>query len=95
MIVELERRGIGVVVNYRAVHLLTYYARRFGHRRGDLPVAESIGDRTICLPLFPQMTEAQMERVVDAVVDSVRVCTRHEQSVALAGTQPQREKIDR
>ncbi|MCH7925458.1 MAG: DegT/DnrJ/EryC1/StrS family aminotransferase [Planctomycetes bacterium] len=95
MIAELERRGIGIVVNYRAVHLLTYYARRFGYRRGDLPVAESIGDRTICLPLFPQMTEAQMERVVDAVVDSVRVCARQEQSAALAGTQPQREKIDR
>ena len=36
-----------------------------------------------------------MERVTEAVVDRVRVCARQEQSVALAGTQPQREKIDR
>ncbi|MCH8150553.1 MAG: DegT/DnrJ/EryC1/StrS family aminotransferase [Planctomycetes bacterium] len=95
MIVELERRGIGIVVNYRPVHLLTYYARRFGFGRGDLPVAERIGDRTLCLPLFPQMTEAQMERVTEAVVDSVRVCARQEQSVAVTGTPLQREKIDR
>lgn len=67
----LQERGIGVVVNYRAVHLLQYYARHFGYRRGDLPVAEDIGDRTLSLPLYPQLTDAQINRVIDAVTEAV------------------------
>jgi UDP-4-amino-4-deoxy-L-arabinose-oxoglutarate aminotransferase len=62
----LQRHRIGVAVNYRAVHLLEYYARR-GHRRGALPVAESIGDRTISLPLYPRLTAGQIDRVIGAV----------------------------
>ncbi|MBU0718438.1 MAG: DegT/DnrJ/EryC1/StrS family aminotransferase [Planctomycetes bacterium] len=76
IITSLQERGISVVVNYRAVHLLSYYARRYGYRRGDLPVAESIGDRTISLPLFPQMTKSQVDRVIDAVTDTVRTTSR-------------------
>lgn len=68
---DLQQRGIGVAVNYRAVHLLKYYARRFGYRRGELPVAESIGDRTISLPLYPQLTDEQVEWVIEAVRQTV------------------------
>ncbi len=71
IIAELERRGISVVVNYRAIHLLRYFRTSFGFRRGDLPHAESIGDRTLSLPLFPQMTDDEVERVIAAVVETV------------------------
>ncbi|MBI4718678.1 MAG: DegT/DnrJ/EryC1/StrS family aminotransferase [Planctomycetes bacterium] len=67
----LDQRGVGVVVNYRAVHLLSYYVQRFGYQRGDLPHAESIGDRTISLPLFPTMTDEQTDRVIAAVLEVV------------------------
>ncbi|MFZ5585812.1 MAG: DegT/DnrJ/EryC1/StrS family aminotransferase [Thermodesulfobacteriota bacterium] len=63
----LQARGIGVAVNYRAVHLLSYYRRRFGFKPGDFPVAESIGARTLSLPLYPSLTEAEVDRVVAAV----------------------------
>ena len=63
----LEEHGIGVAVNYRAVHLRRYYAERFGYRRGDLPAAEAIGDRTISIPLYPRLTEEEVQRVIDAV----------------------------
>ncbi len=66
-----RRDGIGVAVDYRAVHLLEYYAREFGCRRGDLPVAESIGDRTLSLPFYPQLTDEQIERVIGAVAATV------------------------
>jgi UDP-4-amino-4-deoxy-L-arabinose-oxoglutarate aminotransferase len=52
---RLGARGIGVAVNYRAVHLLTYYRERFGFGPGAYPHAEEIGDRTLTLPLFPWM----------------------------------------
>ena len=41
---RLQQSGIGVAVNYRAVHLLTYYRERFGYERGTFPVAEKIGE---------------------------------------------------
>ncbi|MBN2560290.1 MAG: DegT/DnrJ/EryC1/StrS family aminotransferase [Phycisphaerae bacterium] len=71
ILIGLQRRGIGVAVNYRAIHLLRYYAKRFGHRRGDLPVAESIGDRTISIPLYPRLTDEQVDRVIGAVKETV------------------------
>jgi UDP-4-amino-4-deoxy-L-arabinose-oxoglutarate aminotransferase len=64
---ELQERGIGVAVNYRAIHLLSYYVSRFGIPRGTFPIAEQIGDRTITLPLYPAMTEEDVAQVIGAV----------------------------
>jgi len=64
----LQRKGVGVAVNYRAVHLLEYYRERFGFRRGDFPVAEEIGDRTVSLPLYPKLEDSQVDYVIDCVL---------------------------
>ncbi len=77
----LQERRIGVAVNYRAVHLLEYFARQYGHQRGDLPAAEAIGDRTISLPFYPQLTDDQIGRVIDAVAETV---ADHNQATAPA-----------
>jgi UDP-4-amino-4-deoxy-L-arabinose-oxoglutarate aminotransferase len=66
---KLQERGIGVAVNYRAIHLLSYYAAQFGFRPGDFPNAERIGDSTITLPLYPSLTDAQADRVIEAVLE--------------------------
>jgi len=68
----IQARGVGVAVNYRAVHLTKYYRERFGFSRGDFPAAESIGDRTITIPLWPAMTEAQVDEVIAAVRGAVK-----------------------
>jgi dTDP-4-amino-4,6-dideoxygalactose transaminase len=68
---DLQSSGIGVAVNYRAIHLLTYYRRTFHFRRGLFPNAEYIGDATITLPLYPSMTDADVDTVVEAVRHSV------------------------
>jgi dTDP-4-amino-4,6-dideoxygalactose transaminase len=64
---QLQDRGIGVAVNYRAVHLLSYYQSRLGLARGSFPNAERIGDSTITLPLYPSMTDDDQEQVIEAV----------------------------
>ena len=56
-----------MAVNYRAVHLMTYYAERFGFRRGMFPNAERIGDSTITIPLWPAMTDGDVDEVIAAV----------------------------
>jgi UDP-4-amino-4-deoxy-L-arabinose-oxoglutarate aminotransferase len=69
LLAKLGAAGIGTAVNYRAVHLLTYFAELLQVRRGALPVAEEIGDRTLSLPMFPTLREDEQDRVVDAVAD--------------------------
>ena len=58
-----------MAVNYRAVHLLSYYRSEFGFQEGDFPYAEAIGDRTLTLPLYPMMTDDQVDQVIAAVRD--------------------------
>jgi len=64
---ELQARGIGVAVNYRAVHLLKYYRERFGFTRGMFPEAERIGDATVTLPLYTKLTTEQVDYVAENV----------------------------
>ena len=64
---KLQERGIGVAINFRAIHLLTYYRQTFGYRRGMYPVAERIGDSTITLPLYPKLTDEEVQYVISTV----------------------------
>ncbi|HZQ62446.1 MAG TPA: DegT/DnrJ/EryC1/StrS aminotransferase family protein [Casimicrobiaceae bacterium] len=61
----MEARGIGTGVSYESAHLTTA-CRHLGYARGDLPNTERIADTTVTLPLFPTMSEADVERVCDA-----------------------------
>jgi dTDP-4-amino-4,6-dideoxygalactose transaminase len=63
----LGERRIGCAVNYRAVHELTYYRERFGHRPEDFPCAMDFGRRTVSLPLWPRMPQGDLALVVSAV----------------------------
>ncbi len=67
VIESLQEAGVPVVVNYRAIHLLTYFREAFGFRRGNFPVAEWIGDATVSLPLYPGMPEEDVEIVCGAL----------------------------
>lgn len=64
---SLQEKGIGIAVNYRAVHLLKYYRETYGYTRGMFPVAEKTGDSTITLPLYPKLTDEEVKYVVDIV----------------------------
>ena len=57
---KLQNKGIGCAVNYRAVHTLNYFKREFSYRPTDFPVADEIGNRTISLPLYPKLSEADV-----------------------------------
>ena len=67
----LQERGVGVSINFVPIHQMTYYRERFGFRDGMFPAAEDIGARTISLPLYPKLTEEEVEYVIDAVRETV------------------------
>ena len=69
LLLSLPEKGVGVAVNYRAVHLLNYYQKRFGYQRGMYPLAENIGDRTLSLPLYPKITDAEVDYVIETVLE--------------------------
>jgi dTDP-4-amino-4,6-dideoxygalactose transaminase len=64
---KLQEKGIGVAVNYRAIHLLTKFVQLFGKTRGSFPVAESIGDSTITLPLYPKLRDNEIDYIVTSL----------------------------
>jgi UDP-4-amino-4-deoxy-L-arabinose-oxoglutarate aminotransferase len=68
-IAELGRRGVEAVVNYRPVHLTTYFRERFGHRQGDFPVAERLGEEVLSLPFYPDMPTEDVDAVVAILRD--------------------------
>ncbi|MFK7993569.1 MAG: UDP-4-amino-4,6-dideoxy-N-acetyl-beta-L-altrosamine transaminase [Granulosicoccus sp.] len=59
----LQANGIGVNVHYIPVHTQPYY-QNLGYSWGDFPVAEDYYQRTISLPLFGTMTDAEQDRVI-------------------------------
>ena len=69
---ETQERGVGVAVNFRPIHLLSYYRRTFDYPEGMFPVAEEIGGRTITLPLYPRLTDEEVEYVIGEVRQTVR-----------------------
>lgn len=71
-LVQLRRKGIETVVNYQPVHLTSYFKAQLGHRRGDFPNAERIGDGAISLPFYPGMPEDDVRAVAEALIGSVR-----------------------
>jgi UDP-4-amino-4-deoxy-L-arabinose-oxoglutarate aminotransferase len=66
---ELKRRNIGTGIHFRAAHTHRYYRERFGFKPGDLPATEWSSDRMCSIPLFPSMTDDDVDTVVDAIKD--------------------------
>jgi len=63
----LRAENIGVNVHYIPVHLQPYYQKRFGYHPGDFPRAENYYSRAITLPVFPKMSDKDIDDVVKAV----------------------------
>jgi len=63
----LQKMYYHPMIHYIPVHLLSYYKNKFGYKRGDFPVAEEYYDRTISLPLYPTLTDNEVEKVVEDI----------------------------
>jgi dTDP-4-amino-4,6-dideoxygalactose transaminase len=70
---ELQAAGVGVAVNFRAIHLLNYYRNKYSFTRGAFPNAELIGDSTITIPLYPRLEDDEVEYVIEQVT---RICSK-------------------
>jgi perosamine synthetase len=63
----LRARGVDSKPYLPAIHLMSFYRERFGHREGEFPNAEDAARRCLALPFFPQLTEGEVAQVADAL----------------------------
>jgi perosamine synthetase len=73
---KLKERGIGTSVHFIPLHLHPYYQKTFGYRADDFPVASEQYKRYLSLPIFPTMTSAQIDRVINSVLEIVASARR-------------------
>jgi perosamine synthetase len=67
---QLAERGIGCGRYFAPIHMQPAYQQE-KHRSMDLPVTESIGPRTLALPFFNKITEAEIEEVCRTVQELI------------------------
>lgn len=67
LMAALKVRGIGTGLHFRAVHDQKYYREHLPQAINSLPNTELNSDRIFSLPLFPDMTESDQDRVIDAL----------------------------
>ncbi len=63
----LQKQGIGVQVHHMLIHLFPFYQKKFGYKKGDFPIAERYYQRALTLPLFPKMTDKEVDKVINVV----------------------------
>ena len=63
----LRARGVQSKPYLPAIHLMSFYRERFGHRPGEFPVCEDVAERSLALPFFPAMTQSQVARVAESL----------------------------
>ncbi len=67
----LQERGVGIGIHFRPVHLHPYYGHKYCYQPGSFPIAEYVGERIISLPIFPAMTDQEVQYVIQEVRDLV------------------------
>jgi perosamine synthetase len=63
----LRMRGVQSKPYLPAIHLMSYYRERFGHRPGEFPICEDVAARSLALPFHPQLSESEVAAVADAL----------------------------
>jgi perosamine synthetase len=78
-VVAMRERGVDTKPYLPAIHLMSLYRERFGHREGQFPVCEDVARRSLALPFYPDLADGDVEQVVQALTAVI-------QAVAVAGS---------
>jgi perosamine synthetase len=72
IVADLDQRGVEAKAYMPAIHLMKHYRERFGFTAGQLPVAEDASERLLALPFYPAISEAEIDRVCEALAEAMR-----------------------
>ena len=68
---RLNHRGIGTSIMYHPVHLQPVYRKLFGYKEGMLPITEEVSKRVVSLPIYPKMSEGDLDYVISALEEEM------------------------
>jgi dTDP-4-amino-4,6-dideoxygalactose transaminase len=68
---KMAERGIGTSVHFIPLHIHPYWRERYGFKPDDFPVALDCYQRAVSLPIYSRMTDDDVERVIQAVRDTL------------------------
>jgi len=68
----MRERNIGVNVHYQPVYLHPYYRERFGYAPGLCPTAEAVYGQILSLPMYPGLTDDEIDRVANELADVIQ-----------------------
>jgi perosamine synthetase len=66
-VVAMRERGVDTKPYLPAIHLMSFYRERFGYSEGTFPVCEDVAARSMALPFYPELTEGEVEQVVESL----------------------------
>jgi dTDP-4-amino-4,6-dideoxygalactose transaminase len=69
---DLKQAGIGTSVHFIPLHLHSFYRQRYGYKTGDFPNAEDAYQRAISLPIWPDMSDADVQYVANTITRIVQ-----------------------
>jgi perosamine synthetase len=68
---KLREKGIGCSNYFTPIHLQPFYRKMFGYKKGDYPLTESISERTIALPFYNNLEEAQISYICETLKEII------------------------
>ena len=71
VIERLKELGVGCSVHFIPIHKHTYYKNRYGYKNEDYPVANDVFDKSLSLPIYPDMSDEEVEYVIKNVLEIV------------------------
>jgi perosamine synthetase len=77
---RMRAEGVDAKPYLPAIHLMSFYRERFGHREGEFPICEDVARRSLALPFYPELSDAQITRVTDTLVGIIQSSGRGQRS---------------
>ena len=69
LIEKINENGIGTSVHYIPIHMHSYYAKKYGFKQEDFPVAKELSETVITLSLFPKMKDEEVEYIISTLMN--------------------------
>ena len=63
----MRENNIFVQVHYIPLHTMPYYKEKYGYKKGDFPIAENYYEREVSLPMYPTLSNEELEYVVKMI----------------------------
>ena len=70
----MKKNGVSLQVHYIPVHLQKYYMENYGFKRGDFPLTEKFYENEISLPVYPELTKVELEKVIKNFDEFFKSC---------------------